>query len=83
MSIEWISKNKVRLRVSVGSRQSRKTYSRTVEVSGKKDAKKKHDEFQAEVAGGVTPQRMTVSELVAIIPMVAPFSSFFGYFIIS
>ena len=40
MSIEWISKNKVRLRVSVGSRQSRKTYSRTVEVSGKKDAKK-------------------------------------------
>lgn len=66
MSIEWISKNKVRLRVSVGSRQNRKTYSRTVEVSGKKDAKKKHDEFQAEVAGGVTPQKMTVSELVAM-----------------
>lgn len=64
MSIEWISKNKVRLRVSVGSRQSRKTYSRTVEVSGKKDAKKKYDEFCQEVAGGVTPQKMTVSELL-------------------
>ncbi|MBQ0005076.1 MAG: site-specific integrase [Clostridiales bacterium] len=66
MSIEWISKNKVRLRVSVGSRQSRKTYSRTIEVSGKKDAKKKYEEFCQEVAGGVTPQKLTVSELVAM-----------------
>lgn len=64
MSIVWKSKNKVSLRVSIGSRGTRKTYSKTVEVTGKKDAQQKYEDFRREISSGVTPQKMTVSELM-------------------
>jgi integrase len=51
MAIKYLSRNKAKLIVSVGSasKGTRKQYSKTVTISGKKDAKDQYDIFEREV----------------------------------
>lgn len=50
MSIRYLSKKKAKLIVSVGSasKGTRKRFSRTVDITGKKDAERQYREFEAE-----------------------------------
>lgn len=50
MAIEYLSKRKAKLTVSVGSasKGTRKRFSRTVDITGKKDAERQYREFEAE-----------------------------------
>lgn len=51
MSIKYLSRNKAKLIVSVGSasKGTRRQYTKTVEITGKKDAKAQYDAFEKEV----------------------------------
>ena len=64
MNIEYIDSHKARLIVSVGSRENRKRYTRTIQYKGKKDAERQYKEFEAEVKGGVETT-MSVDELLS------------------
>lgn len=61
--IQIISKHKAKLIINIGSGANRRRRTRTVEYSGKRDLKKKHDLFEAEVRA-VVNDGMTVGALI-------------------
>ena len=65
MAIQYLSKKKAKLIVSVGSasKGNRKQYTRIVEISGKKDAERQYQAFKLE-CNSSTMQGGTVGELV-------------------
>ena len=65
MSIRYLSRKKAKLIVSTGSesRGTRKFYTRTVEITGKKDAERQYKAFEAE-CGAASMQNESVGELV-------------------
>lgn len=65
MAIRYLSRKKAKLIVSTGSasRGTRKFYTRTVEITGKKDAERQYKAFEAE-CGAASLQNESVGELV-------------------
>lgn len=65
MAIKYLSRKKAKLIVSTGSasRGTRKFYTRTVEITGKKDAERQYKAFEAE-CGAASLQNESVGELV-------------------
>ena len=65
MAIRYLSRKKAKLIVSTGSesRGTRKFYTRTVEITGKKDAERQYKAFEAE-CGAAAMQNETVGGLV-------------------
>lgn len=61
--ITYIDKTHAKLTVSLGSRGNRKRYSKTVEITGKKDAQRQYLAFEQEIKGGIE-STMTVEELL-------------------
>lgn len=64
MAIQYIDKKKARLIVSIGSRERKQRYTKTITYSGKRDAERQYQEFKRQVLNEGKPESITVEGLL-------------------
>lgn len=64
MAIQYIDKKKARLVVSIGSREWKQRYTKTITYNGKRDAERQYQEFRRQVLNEGKPEAITVEGLL-------------------